>query len=413
VTAQTTGDLQVSITAVPVISPMNNRIRDYDWGSATALARLQGRIPSGHPEAELWMGAHPAAPSDLILDDGRRLPLPEAVTTFGPALLGAEVAARFGGRLPFLLKLLAVARPLSVQVHPGAARAELIFRPDGPTPYVDAFHKPELLCALEPVEVLFGFRPAAQVAELVGRLESERLSVLVRGLRTGGDDAGLLHAALTTLLGWPMTDRAALVAEIAAGSGRVRVGGIGDHRESFGWLDRLIGLHPADPMVLAPLLLDLIRLSPGQSIFVPSGVPHCYLSGLGVEIVASSDNVLRAGLTSKPIAIDELLRVIDCRPPEGGGGSMAGLSRHEVAWRPPIDDFQLTRITVTGDDVPADESITGAQIVLCTRGQVTLRANGRALRLTPGYSAFVTAEADRLVVGGEGEVFRAATGLPA
>jgi mannose-6-phosphate isomerase len=413
VTAQTTGEPQLSITAVPGISLMSNQIRDYDWGSPTALAQLQGRTPTGGPEAELWMGAHPAAPSDLQLDDGTLLPLPTLIERAAPSVLGSSVVARFGDRLPFLMKILAIAKPLSLQVHPDAARAELIYAPDGSSPYVDAFHKPEMLIALESVEVLYGFRPADRAADLISRLESERLVELTRALRAPGDDAERLHAALATLVAWPMSDRAALVAEVAAGSGRLRAAGPSDHLEAFDWVDRLVGLHPADPLVVAPLLFDLVRLAPGQSIFVPAGVPHSYLSGLGVEVLASSDNVLRAGLTSKTIAVEELLRVIDCRPVVSGGLSMMSLSQNEVAWRPPVAEFQMTRLLLRGDEIEASEAVAGPQIVVCTRGSVTVRANNRTLSLTPGQSVFVTAEAGTLTFGGTGEVFRAGPGLPA
>lgn len=413
-----------TVAAIPALTPMRNRIQRYDWGSDSALALLQGRAPGGGPEAELWMGAHPAAPSDLVGDGGLRLPLPEAVGRFPQAVLGDDVLARFGPRLPFMLKLLAIARPLSVQVHPGAARALGSYTPDGTSPYVDEYHKPELLYALEPTEALFGFRSATQAATLLRRLGCERLDDLVRtlegppggGAGGGEDEARRLHAALATLVGWPLADRAALVAEIATGSGRVQAAGSTEHPEAFGWLERLVGLHPADPMVLAPLLLDLIRLAPGQTVFVPAGVPHCYLSGLGIEILAASDNVLRCGLTSKHVDIPELLEVIDTRPCVPPGIGATALGPNEVVWRPDVEDFQLSRITVDAaagpGGVTGDPSLTGPQILACTRGTVRVRCGGTELELDSGYSAFVTAAAGPLTFTGTGEVFRAATGLP-
>ncbi len=416
---------------------MRNPVRDYDWGSLSALAALQNRPPSGAPEAELWMGAHPGSPSDLLLEGGRVLPLPEAVTSSPKALLGAAAAARFGGRLPFMLKVLAITRPLSLQVHPDSARAREIYRPDGTSPYVDPFHKPEMLYALEPIEALFGFRTPAQAAMLIRRLDCERLTGLVELLageapeptsdqddavgpadpepgvpsseRTA--DAERLHAALEVLLRWPLADRAGLIAEITAASMRLQAAGNLDYPEAFGWLDRLVGLHPADPMALAPLLFDLVRLSPGQTLFVPAGVPHCYLSGLGVEILAASDNVLRCGLTSKAVDVDELLQVIDCHPLASSGIPVITLGEHEIAWRPEVDDFQLSRIVVDGSPVVADVSIDGAQILLCTRGKIQVQAGARTVQLTGGYSAFVRAGAGSLTLSGGGEIFRAATGL--
>ena len=438
VTATSTGEMATA-PAVPTVSSMRNPIRNYEWGSLSALAELQSRAPSGGPEAELWMGAHPSDPSELLLPNGGAISLAEAVAAAPKQVLGTSATARFAGRLPFMLKILAITRPLSVQVHPDAARAELIYRAEGGTPYVDAFHKPEMLYALEPIEALFGFRTPGQAAMLINRLGCDRLAGLVallEGAAPDEDDAAAdspqasdaepeagipssertadaerLHAALELLVRWPLEDRVGLVAEIASASMRLQAAGDTDYPEAFGWVGRLVGLHPADPMVLAPLLFDLVRLSPGQTVFVPAGVPHCYLGGLGVEILAASDNVLRCGLTSKPIDVDELLRVIDCRPLATSGMPTTTLSEQEIAWRPDVDDFQLSRIAVDGEPVAADTSIDGAQIVLCTRGKVQLQAGARTVQLTPGHSAFVTAGAGQLTFTGTGEIFRGAIGL--
>jgi mannose-6-phosphate isomerase len=423
-TASTSADPGTTMTSAEALTlvPMHNQIQSYDWGSTSALALLQSRTPSGGPEAELWMGGHPSAPSELLVADDRRLSLPAAIDQFPEAVLGAQTLNRFGPRLPFLLKVLAIARPLSVQVHPDATRAAEAYRPDQNSPYVDAFHKPEMLYALEPVEALFGFRAPAQVAMLLSRLESDRLAPLIallEGKATAEqepieDEPSRLHAALALLLNWPRIDRAGLVAEIAAGSMRVQGAGNIDYPEAFGWLDRLVGLHPADPMVLAPLLFDLVRLSPGQTLFVAAGRPHCYLSGLGVEILASSDNVLRCGLTSKTVDIAELLRVIDTRPYVPSAIEPDVLGEHEVAWRPPVEEFQLSRITVQSADeqtvVTADAGITGPQIVFCSRGKVQVRSGGRTVQLIAGSSAFLSAEAEPPTFTGEGEIFRAAVG---
>jgi mannose-6-phosphate isomerase len=272
-----------------------------------------------------------------------------------------------------------------------------------------------MLYALEPIEALYGFRPPAQVAMLLSRLRAPRLQELVEALaEPGTTDEARLRAGLELLITWPVEDRAALVAEVAAGSSRLTAEGSPDYPEVFGWLDRLIGLHPADPMVLAPLLLDLVRMSPGQTVFVDAGVPHAYLSGLGVEIMAGSDNVLRCGLTTKEINVGELLDVVDTHPLASGDSNLTPLSEDEVAWRPPVEDFQLSRIAVNSPAEPqrCDPSVRGPQIVLCTKGSVTVIADGVPVALEPGHSAFVTASAGPITLTGEGEVFRAAPGEP-
>ena len=420
-TASTSTDPGAPVFAPEALAlvPMRNPIQGYDWGSTSALAVMQNRLPGGRPEAELWMGSHPSAPSDLLLEDGRQLPLPEAISRFPETVLGAATLSRFGPRLPFMLKVLAIAKPLSVQVHPDAARAAEAYRPDGKSPYVDPFHKPEMIYALEPIDALFGFRTPVQAAMLISRLGCERLNALVSLLDGSANDspegeAGRLHAALALLINWPVTDRAALVAEIAAGANRLQATGNTDYPEAFGWLDRLVGLHPADPMALAPLLLDLVRLSPGQTLFVPAGAPHCYLSGVGVEILASSDNVLRAGLTSKTVDTEELLRVIDTRPSVPSAIVPVPLGEHEIVWRPNVEEFQLSRISVRPADGPsavaADPSIAGPQILFCTRGELQVRADALDIQLSRGSSAFISANAGLITLSGDGDLFRAAVG---
>ncbi|MFI7588249.1 mannose-6-phosphate isomerase, class I [Spongisporangium articulatum] len=392
------------MNAPPAVAAMTNPVRDYDWGSRTALARLQGRKSTGGPEAELWMGAHPGSPSSVQVDGGD-VSLPELIASAPEAVLGAATRAEFGDRLPFLLKILAIAKPLSVQVHPSTARAREVFGTAG-SPYVDDAHKPELLHALEPTQALFGFRPAAEVAALLAPLGS-RLSAVAAPLTTGGQsDAVLLHATLETLITWPKADRVELVAEVAAALDRLPDDVRTDPAHT--WVAKLVDLYPLDPMVVAPLLLRLVDLAPGDAIFVPAGVPHCYLDGLGVEIMAASDNVLRCGLTPKPIAVQELLHVVDTSP---GPYAQAVVSRDangETSWLPPVPDFRLGRLDVDGS--VALTPVPGPQVVLCTSGAVTVLAGGDAVQLLPGRSAFVTAGAGPVTVMGSGRIFRGAPG---
>lgn len=367
------------------------------------------------------MGAHPAAPSSLVVPSslaaGGVLTLPDAISRDPQGVLGADAVARFGARLPFILKILAIAKPLSLQVHPDAERAAAMHRPDGGGPYVDAFHKPEMLYALEPTEAMFGFRPAAQAVTLLEQLGCERLADLVTALAKddGSNDATRLHVAFASLLRWPQDERMSLVADVASAVTRLEAKGNTGYPEVFAWVGRLVGLHPVDPMVLAPLLLDMVNLNAGDYVFVPAGMPHCYLSGMGVEILAASDNVLRSGLTSKAVDIDELLQVVDTRPLSADRATMTHFSEFETAWRMPVDDFQLTRIRVPqGGAVAASTSITGPQILLCTAGHVRVISGGTAVQLTAGSSAFATAEAGAIELAstghGPGEVFRAAIG---
>ena len=421
---------------------MVNSVQAYDWGSPTAIARMQGRTPSGGPEAELWMGAHPSAPSGLEAVDGSVQPLDALVAAAPDTVLGADVAAIFGPRLPFLLKVLAIDKPLSVQVHPTAERAAESYTAEmaggDVHRYVDPFHKPELAYALEPTDLLCGFRPADQAAYLLGLVDCERIRRVAEPLLAeDADDVECVEEAFRVLVTWPEDDREALAADVAerakailASLGPARSGdedGTTDDatdeddddddvdpasRRALVWASRLAALHPKDPLVAAPFLLDLVQLDPGHTLYVPAGAPHAYLYGLVVEIMANSDNVLRAGLTHKPVAVDELLRIVDGATRPVLDVPAVALSPHETAWRPPVADFQLTRVAPTTTvPVAAFPHLVGPQVVLCTQGPVTLSAGPHELTLHAGESAFVGAGGAPLTVRGPGEVFRAATGL--
>jgi mannose-6-phosphate isomerase len=403
---------------------MDNPVRAYDWGSTTALARLQGRRPPGGPEAELWIGAHPSDPSHLVGADGARRSLLAAVEEDPDGVLGPGLRNRFGTRLPFLLKILAVARPLSVQVHPGAARAAGRFaEPGHGGPYVDPFPKPELLYALHRTEALCGFRTPEDAAALLDLLESARARQVAAALHEDGAPGARLRHALAMLVTWPDGDRAGLTDDLTRACDRVLTGaapGDLDSRQvrALVWCRRLVEQHPLDPLVAAPLLLDLVVLPPGGTLYVPAGAPHTYLRGMGVEIMGSSNNVLRAGLTHKEVAVDELLEVVDGDSRCRGDLLPEPLGEHEMAWRPPAPEFQLTRVRLHGRRAPstwveADPRVTGPQILLCTAGAVTVHRGGATVDLRPGYSAFVTAGDDLVTLRGTGEVFRAAVGRAA
>jgi len=403
------------------ILPMANPIRGYDWGAIETLARLQGRAPSGAPEAELWMGAHPSAPSTVVDGAGTTHRLDELVARRPRDLLGPDVVAVHGPRLPYLLKVLAVAGPLSLQVHPDRDRARHGFAGEvrvlGEHRYVDPFPKPEMLYALEPVEALCGFRPAADAARLLGLLDGPRLATIAEPLLGAdtADDTAALEKAFEILVTWPDDDRADLAIEAADEAATVLAAqGLPDaDSAAVAWVSRLAEFFPKDPLVVAPLILDLVRLRPGETLFVPAGAPHSYLAGSGVEIMGNSDNVLRAGLTHKPIAVEELLHVVDGRSRPHRTPEIP-LAECEVAWRPEAPEFQLTRLRLRdAAPVEAHPGLAGPQIVLATAGTVELRCDGATHVLRAGESALVPAGCGPLVLAGPGEVFRAAVGSTA
>jgi mannose-6-phosphate isomerase len=365
-------------------------VRRYEWGSRTAIPRMLGIEPDGRPAAELWFGAHPDDPS-AVPERGATL---DAVIGADPAgTLGAAVVDRFGPRLPFLLKVLAADKALSIQVHPnldqaraGYAREDAagIARDAPNRNYRDANHKPELLCALTPFDALCGFRPVADSLALLEELAVPELAFVAAALR--GTDP--LRAAFTAVL--THSEPGPLVAAVARRAAGAQDGPLHAVRiaaEDF----------PGDVGAVLALLLNDIRLEPGEAIYLGAGNVHAYLRGTGVEIMANSDNVLRCGLTPKHVDVDELLRITDFteliepRLIATGG-------RFDV----PVADFSLIRLEIDG---PTGRHDPGPSIVLCTEGAVTVGA----LRLGPGRAAFVPA-AEPTALSGTGLAFVGSVG---
>ncbi|WAL95869.1 mannose-6-phosphate isomerase, class I [Streptomyces sp. Je 1-369] len=376
---------------------LTNTIRPYAWGSTTAIAELIGAEPSGEPQAEMWMGAHPGAPSRT-----ERGALNEVIDAAPEHELGTAAAAKFGPRLPFLLKLLAAGAPLSLQVHPDLAQAKEGYADeqnrgvpvDAPNRnYKDANHKPELICALTPFDGLCGFRPPAETADLLEALEVDSLKPYVDLLRAQPEEAAL-REVLTALLSADPEQMNETVTEVTAAAQR-----LGGAYEPYAGIAHH---YPGDPGVIAAMLLNHVRLQPGEALFLGAGVPHAYLDGLGVEIMANSDNVLRCGLTPKHVDVPELLRIVRFEATDPGVLRPEASPDGEEVYETPIDEFRLSRFVLPEGAAPHDLTAATPQILLCTAGSV--RAG--ELTLTPGQSAFVPA-GEKAEVSGGGTLFRA------
>ena len=392
------------------VHPLTGVVRPYAWGSRTALAQLQGRpAPTDEPEAELWLGAHPGAPSTLAGHDGP-ISLADVIAEDPKGQLGAEVAAEFGPRLPYLMKLLAAEAPLSLQAHPDAEYAQRAFAaqeadPQLPRNYTDSYHKPEMLVALTPFEALCGFRDPAVSAAVLEALELPPLAAVTAALRTG---AAGLREAVQRLLSWPADDRAALIEAVVAAAGRNPAA---DAVVAAGFalaLD-LAGHYPGDPGVLVALLLNQVRLAPGEAIWMPAGNLHAYLSGTGVEIMAASDNVLRGGLTPKRVDVAELLKVLRFEVLADPKLPAADVGPGIVTWPVPAREFALYRVTLDGKRPPTEVPAAGPRIVLGTAGDVYVaEGHGTPVEVSPGTAAFAAAEAGPITLAGVGETFVAA-----
>ncbi|MEW1872944.1 mannose-6-phosphate isomerase, class I [Streptomyces caelestis] len=376
---------------------LDNTIRPYAWGSTTAIPRLLGAEPTGEPQAEMWMGAHPGAPSRT--DRGT---LVEVIDADPERELGPDTVAKFGPRLPFLLKLLAAGAPLSLQVHPDLTQAKEGYadeeRRGVPVTaphrtYKDANYKPELICALTEFDGLCGFRDPQRAAELLAGLGVDSLKPYVDLLHAHPEEAAL-REVLTAVLTADPDEMARTVTEAAAACDRL--GG------PYAPYADIAHHYPGDPGVIAAMLLNHVRLQPGEALFLGAGVPHAYLDGLGVEIMANSDNVLRCGLTPKHVDVPELLRIV--RFEAGDPGVLrpeAGPDGEEV-YETPIDEFRLSRYVLPAGGATHDLTLTAPQILLCTAGSVRVGEH----ELTPGASVFVPS-GEKTEASGTGTLFRA------
>jgi mannose-6-phosphate isomerase, class I len=400
---------------------LQNEIRPYAWGSTTAIPALLGVEPTGEPQAELWMGAHPGAPSRLRYGQaiGSALPtLLSQVEADPVGELGAEVVAELGTRLPFLLKVLAAEQPLSLQAHPSTEQARVGYAEEDERGvpidarhrnYKDTSHKPEVLCALTPFEALCGFRTTARTVRLLEGLGVSGLAPYVRALcaRPGSDG---LREVVTGLLAAPTPVRRKLVVAVVDACRRAQTDPHNEFAAEYTWGTRLGDRYPDDVGVVIALLMNLVRLRPGEAVFLPAGNLHAYLFGVGVEIMANSDNVLRGGLTVKHVDVPELLRVLDFTDGPEYRPEVHVLPTGEEVYDAPVREFRLSRLPLR-----PDRSVTlgtpGPQILLVADGEVRVSGQHGRLSLPRGSSAYVSAGRPPITVSGEGLLFRAITNV--
>ena len=407
-----------------MLIPITNTPRDYAWGSTSAMAELLQREPTGRPEAEFWLGAHPGSPARILT--------PELT---GADNLAAWIAkdphAAVGDReqLPFLLKILAAESSLSLQAHPTAEQARVGFeRENGlgipldaaERNYRDPYPKPEIVYALsENFDALCGFRPldethqvfqALGVSDLVPQWES--LPDLFEWLLAGDNAVGRLLEQVVA---------GATAADSTADSTADSQTGDGMASGANDLVRTLTGVHPGDPGILCALLLNRVTLRRGQALYLPAGNVHAYLRGVGIELMSASDNVLRGGLTTKHVDVPELMRVLNFKP--GPVPYLAGINESSGVelFQPAGSELLLARIT--GD---TRRDLTGPAIALCVDGGFEVRgaassaegarhdiaAAGRgrgSARLRRGDALYVTPDEAELTVTGSGELFLATT----
>jgi len=363
---------------------LKNKVKHYDWGSPVDIPRLMGIAPSGEPWAELWIGSHPGSPSMALTDAGE--------TSLADLIAGDP---RRYGTLPFLLKLLAAEKPLSIQAHPNLAQAREGFERenraglaiDSPTRnYKDANHKPEIICALTPFTGLCGFRDIDEIRkQLAVFLETappvlrEGFAPLTQALSNHGPATGgtALRDFLAKLFGLSQQVREALGEYVLSLKEPSPIC-------ELELMQDLARLYPGDPAVIAPIYLNVFRLEPGEAVFLEAGVLHAYIHGFGVELMANSDNVLRGGLTPKHVDVPELMKVLDFKPFKP---RIITPNADCFSYPAPCDEFSLTRIC--GPTEISLLSIEGPSLCIVTEGELIIAIGDRETVVKRGESFFI------------------------
>ena len=346
---------------------LGNTPQRYAWGSVELIPQLLGTEPDGKPQAELWFGTHPTSPAQVLDEQGGTLS--ERIEPLG-----------------FLVKFLAAAAPLSIQAHPSKEHAAARFAQGYPG-YSDSNHKPEAIVAISEFEALCGFRPISEIQQDLGLLASASAE-LTPWL------SALAQDGLRGATSW------ALAAPASAVDALMQFSNLLGPRGAL--VEKIALEHPGDQGLLVSLMMNHVVLSPGQALFLPAGNIHAYLSGLGVEVMAASDNVLRGGLTKKPIDKDELMQILDFSELEDPLVSQSQLSSGLTQYQIALEDFSLYRVEPSGATMLIDVALKGRAIVVCVAGEIVISTSkDESLSLRQGEAAYF-AEASYFSVLGSG-----------
>ena len=381
-----------------------NSVQNYAWGSKTALTELYGLAnPQQLPMAELWMGAHPKSSSKIEDASGRVVSLRDVIDNRQSALLGDAVAKRFG-ELPFLFKVLCAAQPLSIQVHPNKRNSEIGFAKENAAGipmdaaernYKDPNHKPELVFALTPFLAMNAFREFSEIVSLLQPVAGAHTAIAHFLEQPNAERLSQLFAGLLSMQGEEKSQALAILkAALETQQG-----------EPWQTIRLIAEFYPDDSGLFSPLLLNVVKLNPGEAMFLFAETPHAYLQGVALEVMANSDNVLRAGLTPKYIDIPELVANVkfDAKPanqllttPVKNGA--------ELDFPIPVDDFAFSLHALSAQETTIDQQ--SAAILFCVEGEAVLSKGEQRLVLKPGESAFISAEESPVSVSGVGRVAR-------
>lgn len=380
-----------------------NSVQNYAWGSKTALTELYGvENPQQQPMAELWMGAHPKSSSRIAVD-GETVSLRDAIEKNKTALLGEAVARRFG-ELPFLFKVLCAAQPLSIQVHPNKRNSEAGFAKENAAGipldaaernYKDPNHKPELVFALTPFLAMNAFREFSDIVSLLQPVAGAHSAIAHFLQAPNAERLSQLFASLLNMQGEEKS-RALAVLKAALNS---------QQGEPWQTIRVIAEYYPDDSGLFSPLLLNVVKLNPGEAMFLFAETPHAYLQGVALEVMANSDNVLRAGLTPKYIDIPELVANVKFEPKPASELLTAPVkSGAELDFPIPVDDFAFSLHDLALQETSIDQR--SAAILFCVEGEAVLSKGEQRIVLKPGESAFIGADESPVNASGTGRLAR-------
>lgn len=390
---------------------LENSIQEYAWGSKTFIANLLGlQSPSTNPQAELWMGAHPKAPSNAIYGDDQ-ISLDKLIEKDPVRILGQETVKKFPHGLPFLLKVLAAEKPLSIQAHPNKEQAEEGFTSenkegipiDAPNRnYRDNNHKPEIICALTPFVALNGFRNPKEALKLIEKVADMSVSYELAGYKQEVDMRGLrnfLHALMNL-----NEDRKR---QIVADSIRLAEKHISENL-AYEWMIRLNQEFPGDIGIFAPCFLNLVELNPYDAMYLDAQDLHAYLSGAGIELMANSDNVLRGGLTSKHVDITELFKIVKFVEKKIELLKPIRMTDELSVYETPAQEFQLSMIELKDDRIHYSIRNRSIEIMICVEGEsMIVDSNGDHTHLENGISVIIPASVEQYQIKGNARIFKA------
>ena len=390
------------------IYELENIIQDYAWGDKNALKELFGiENPDSKPQAEIWMGAHPKAPS-MVIDGGNRISLIDFVDNDPDSVLGGKVSADFSGKLPFLFKVLCAGEPLSIQSHPSLEQAKIGYAKDDAAGidlsafnrnYKDDNHKPELICALTPFKAMNGFREISEIIALLEELNLDSVKEALAELTANPNKEGL-KKFYTWMMSLEKSDVMALTAEaITACEGK-------KGNQAFDTLIFLNTFYANDIGIMCAIMLNVVDLEPGQAMYLDAGELHAYIQGTGMEIMANSDNVLRGGLTPKYVDVPELLSTLSFN-----SGKVKILTPQptslacESMYSTPVPEFDFSVIEVSGNEFVSATERT-VEILFCGKGKGIITVDGSDVVLSPGKSYLVPASVSYYSITGDVTVFK-------